>query len=203
MANLRYNCCCRRAWFGRCGPSRTAVGRPCPTTCWLLEAVRPAILVPFFRSNGPADITNPEPPGSNPSSLRRAPLSARLPVPAQRATARGFRSINGIVYCPRARPRTSILAQMGKKPRLSLPDVLPFFKRMESYAGEGDVLSRSRGHAARQPNPNRAIRVSRRIIKAAAQGRQSGTTTDYKAPARQASAMIQATMPASPHEHGD
>ena len=67
-----------------------------------------------------------------------------------------------------ARPRTSTPAQMGNR-GWSYADVLPFFKRMESYAGEGDDAFRGREGPLRVTNPKPRDPLFATIIKAAAE----------------------------------
>ena len=59
-------------------------------------------------------------------------------------------------------------AQMGNR-GWSYTEVLPFFKRMESYAGEGDDAFRGREGPLRVTNPEPRDPLFATIIKAAAQ----------------------------------
>jgi len=108
----------------------------------------------------------------------------RLPVPRGKLLG-GSSSINGMVFVRGQAQDFDTWAQMGNR-GWSYTEVLPFFKRMESYAGEGDDGLRCREGPLRVTNRNRAILSSRRSSRPR-QRSASGTTRITTAPARQAS----------------
>ena len=72
----------------------------------------------------------------------------RLPVPRGKLLG-GSSSINGMVFVRGQAQDFDTWAQMGNR-GWSYAEILPFFKRMESYAGEGDAAFRGRrGPASR------------------------------------------------------
>src|SRR5712671_6236387 len=75
------------------------------------------------------------------------------------------------------------------------PEVLPFFKRMESYAGEGDAAFRGRQGPLRVTNPEPRDPLFATIIKAAAEvGIRHNP--DYNGASQEGIAMSQATIAA-------
>ena len=74
----------------------------------------------------------------------------------------GSSAINGMAFVRGQAQDFDTWAQMGNR-GWSYDDVLPFFKRMESYDGGGDDAFRGRdGPAARHQPASRASRSSRR-----------------------------------------
>jgi choline dehydrogenase len=80
----------------------------------------------------------------------------------------GSSSINGMVFVRGQAQDFDTWAQMGNR-GWSYTEVLPFFKRMESYAGEGDDGFRGREGPLRVTNPEPRDPLFATIIKAAAQ----------------------------------
>src|SRR6201982_1071982 len=98
------------------------------------------------------------PLGKNPaanwlySSEPEASTNGRLlPVPRGKLLG-GSSSINGMVFVRGQAQDFDTWAQMGNR-GWSYAEVLPFFKRMESYAGEGDDSFRGRVGPLRVTNP--------------------------------------------------
>src|SRR5439155_1731371 len=77
-------------------------------------------------------------------------------------------SINGMVFVRGQAQDFDTWAQMGNR-GWSYTEVLPFFKRMESYAGEGEDAFRGREGPLRVTNPEPRDPLFATIIKAAAQ----------------------------------
>ncbi len=74
----------------------------------------------------------------------------------------GSSAINGMAFVRGQAQDFDTWAQMGNR-GWSYEDVLPFFKRMESYEGGGDdALPRPRRPAPRHQSRSRASRSSRR-----------------------------------------
>ena len=92
-------------------------------------------------------------------------------------------------------------AQMGNR-GWSYNDVLPIFKRMESYAGEGDDAFRGREGPLRVTNPELRDPLFATIIKAAGQvGIRHNS--DYNGASQEGIAMeLSDDCPRAPHEHG-
>jgi choline dehydrogenase len=91
----------------------------------------------------------------------------RLPVPRGKLLG-GSSSINGMVFVRGQAQDFDTWAQMGNR-GWSYNDVLPIFKRMESYAGEGDDAFRGREGPLRVTNPESRDPLFATIIKAARQ----------------------------------
>ena len=84
----------------------------------------------------------------------------------------------------------------GGQPRLDYAKVLPFFKRIESYAGEGVDALRGEGPAARhQPEPRDPLFAT--IIEAAAS--RHPAQPEYNGVSQEGIAMSQATIAAGRH----
>ena len=78
----------------------------------------------------------------------------RIPVPRGKLLG-GSSAINGMAFVRGQAQDFDTWAQMGNR-GWSYADILPFFKRMESYKGDGDALSRPRGAiAGHQPAAER------------------------------------------------
>jgi choline dehydrogenase len=83
-------------------------------------------------------------------------------------------------------------AQMGNR-GWSHAEILPFFKRMESYAGEGDAAFRGRQGPLRVTNPEPRDPLFATIIKAAAEV-GIRRNPDYNGASQEGIAMSQATI---------
>src|ERR1700730_3512131 len=115
----------------------------------------------------------------------------RLPVPRGKLIG-GSSSINGMVFVRGQAQDFDTWAQMGNR-GWSYTEVLPFFKRMESYAGEGDDAFRGREGPLRVTNPEPRDPLFATIIKAAAQvGIRHNP--DYNGAGQAGIAMSQATI---------
>src|ERR1700709_1419087 len=117
----------------------------------------------------------------------------RLPVPRGRMLG-GSSSINGMAFV-RGQPQDfDTWAQMGNK-GWSYEDVLPFFKRMERYQGDGDDAFRGREGPLRVTNPEPRDPLFAALIKAAA---EVGIVhnRDYNGARQDGIAMSQATIAA-------
>jgi choline dehydrogenase len=117
----------------------------------------------------------------------------RLPVPRGKLLG-GSSSINGMVFVRGQAQDFDTWAQMGNR-GWSYAEVLPFFKRMESYAGEGDAAFRGRQGPLRVTNPEPRDPLFATIIKAAAEvGIRHNP--DYNGASQEGIAMSQATIAA-------
>ena len=115
----------------------------------------------------------------------------RLPVPRGKLLG-GSSSINGMVFVRGQAQDFDTWAQMGNR-GWSYNDVLPIFKRMESYAGEGDDAFRGREGPLRVTNPEPRDPLFATIIKAAGQvGIRHNP--DYNGASQEGIAMSQATI---------
>jgi choline dehydrogenase len=115
----------------------------------------------------------------------------RLPVPRGKLLG-GSSSINGMVFVRGQAQDFDTWAQMGNR-GWSYNDVLPIFKRMESYAGEGDDAFRGRDGPLRVTNPEPRDPLFATIIKAAGQvGIRHNP--DYNGASQEGIAMSQATI---------
>ena len=115
----------------------------------------------------------------------------RLPVPRGKLLG-GSSSINGMVFVRGQAQDFDTWAQMGNR-GWSYADVLPFFKRMESYAGDGDDALRGRAGPLRVTNPAPNDPLFATIIAAAA---EAGIrhNPDYNGASQDGIAMSQATI---------
>src|ERR1700720_1803088 len=117
----------------------------------------------------------------------------RLPVPRGKLIG-GSTSINGMVFVRGQAQDFDTWAQMGNR-GWSYTEVLPFFKRMESYAGEGDDAFRGRKGPLRVTNPEPRDPLFATIIKAAVEvGIRHNP--DYNGASQEGIAMSQATIAA-------
>ena len=115
----------------------------------------------------------------------------RLPVPRGKLLG-GSSSINGMVFVRGQAQDFDTWAQMGNR-GWSYAEVLPFFKRMESYTGEGDNAFRGREGPLRVTNPDPGDPLFATIIKAAGQvGIRHNP--DYNGASQEGIAMSQATI---------
>jgi choline dehydrogenase len=115
----------------------------------------------------------------------------RLPVPRGKLLG-GSSAINGMVFVRGQAQDFDTWAQLGNR-GWSYQDVLPFFKRMESYAGGGDDAVRGREGPLRVTNPEPRDPIFTTLIKAAA---EVGIphNPDYNGASQEGIAMSQATI---------
>ncbi len=117
----------------------------------------------------------------------------RIPVPRGKLLG-GSSAINGMVFVRGQAQDFDTWAQMGNR-GWSYAEVLPFFKRMESYAGDGDDALRGREGPLRVTNPQPRDPLFATLIEAA---RQIGIShnPDYNGASQEGIAMSQATIAA-------
>ena len=117
----------------------------------------------------------------------------RIPVPRGKLLG-GSSAINGMAFVRGQSQDFDTWAQMGNQ-GWSYADVLPFFRRMESYAGEGDDNFRGREGPLRVTNPEPRDPIFATIIKAAG---EVGIphNPDYNGARQEGIAMSQATIAA-------
>jgi choline dehydrogenase len=117
----------------------------------------------------------------------------KLPVPRGRLLG-GSSAINGMAFVRGQAQDFDTWAQMGNR-GWSYTEVLPFFKRMESYAGDGDDAFRGRAGPLRVTNPEPRDPIFATIIKAAG---EVGVphNPDYNGASQEGIAMSQATIAA-------
>ena len=117
----------------------------------------------------------------------------RIPVPRGKLLG-GSSSINGMAFVRGQAQDFDTWAQMGNQ-GWSYDDVLPFFKRMESYAGGGDDDFRGREGPLRVTNPEPRDPIFATLIKAAG---EVGIphNPDYNGASQEGIAMSQATIAA-------
>jgi len=115
----------------------------------------------------------------------------RLPVPRGRVLG-GSSAINGQAFVRGQAQDFDTWAQLGNR-GWSYRDVLPFFKRMESYEADGDDEFRGRGGPLRVTNPPPRDPLFQALIKAAGEvGIRHNP--DYNGAAQDGIAMSQATI---------
>src|SRR5262252_9533811 len=130
-------------------------------------------------------ITNPAANWLYSSEPEGSTNGRRLPVPRGKLLG-GSSSINGMVFVRGQAQDFDTWAQMGNR-GWSYTEVLPFFKRMEGYAGEGDDAFRGREGPLRVTNPDyngasqEGIAMSQATI---AGGRRMSTARCYLDPVR-------------------
>src|SRR5579862_4975262 len=115
----------------------------------------------------------------------------RLPVPRGMLLG-GSSSINGMVFVRGQAQDYDTWAQLGNR-GWSYADVLPFFRRMESYAGDGDDTLRGRDGPLRVTNPEPRDQIFKALIKAASEV-GIAHNPDYNGAAQDGIAMSQATI---------
>src|SRR5579862_6514925 len=117
----------------------------------------------------------------------------RLPVPRGKLLG-GSSAINGMAFVRGQAQDFDTWAQMGNQ-GWSHADVLPFFKRMESYSGGGDDALRGREGPLRVTNPEPRDPIFATIIRAAG---EVGIphNPDYNGASQEGIAMSQATIAA-------
>ncbi len=116
-----------------------------------------------------------------------------LPVPRGKILG-GSSTINGLAFVRGQSHDFDTWAQMGNT-GWSFQDVLPFFRRMETYEGSGDDTFRGREGPLRVTNPPPADRLFATLIEAAG---QTGIphNPDYNGAIQDGIAMSQATIAA-------
>src|SRR6201987_1043275 len=124
---------------------------------WCIIPIEMAGLIPKPAANW---LYTSEPEASN--------NGRRLPVPRGKLLG-GSSSINGMVFVRGQAQDFDTWAQMGTR-GWSYTEVLPFFKRMESYAGGGDDGFRGREGPLRVTNPEPRGPLFATIIKGGAHG---------------------------------
>src|SRR5712672_494655 len=115
----------------------------------------------------------------------------KLPVPRGRLLG-GSSAINGMAFVRGQAQDFNSWAQMGNR-GWSYDDVLPFFRRMESYAGGGDDEFRGRDGPLRVTNPEPRDTLYATLIKAAGQV-GIAHNPDYNGRTQDGIAMSQATI---------
>jgi choline dehydrogenase len=115
----------------------------------------------------------------------------RIPVPRGKMLG-GSSSINGSAFVRGQAQDFDTWAQMGN-PGWRYEDVLPFFRRMETYEGGGDTTFRGRNGPLRVTNPEPRDPIFAALIKAAG---QVGIphNPDYNGASQDGIAMSQATI---------
>src|SRR5262249_47696800 len=115
----------------------------------------------------------------------------RIPVPRGRLLG-GSSAINGMAFVRGQAQDYDTWAQMGNK-NWAYRDVLPFFKRMESYRGGGDDEFRGREGPLTVTDPSPSGPLSQALIRAAAEvGIEHNP--DYNGARQDGIAMSQATI---------
>ena len=115
----------------------------------------------------------------------------RLPVPRGRMLG-GSSSINGLAFVRGQAQDFDTWAQMGNQ-GWSYEDVLPFFKRMETYEGDGEDAFRGREGPLRVTNPEPRDPLYAALIQAASEV-GIGYNPDYNGARQDGIAMSQATI---------
>src|SRR5678816_1846405 len=133
----------------------------------LLEAGRASHPWSFIPVGSARLITNPAAnwlysAGPEPNTNGR-----RIPVPRGKLLG-GSSAINGMAFVRGQAQDFDTWAQMGNR-GWSYTEVLPFFKRMESYAGAGDDSFRGRAGPLKVTNPEPRDPLLATLIKAAGQ----------------------------------
>jgi len=157
----------------------------------LLEAGRASHPWSFIPIGMARLITNPAANWLYSSEPEASTSGRRLPVPRGKLLG-GSSSINGMVFVRGQAQDFDTWAQLGNR-GWSYTEVLPFFKRMESYAGEGDDALRGREGPLRVTNPEPKDPLFATIIEAAAEvGIRHNP--DYNGASQEGIAMSQATI---------
>ena len=160
-------------------------------TVLLLEAGRASHPWSFIPIGMAWLITNPAANWLYSSEPEASTNGRRLPVPRGKLLG-GSSSINGMVFVRGQAQDFDTWAQFGNR-GWSYTEVLPFFKRMESYAGEGADTFRGREGPLRVTNPEPRGPLFATIIKAATQvGIRHNP--DYNGASQEGIAMSQATI---------
>ena len=136
-------------------------------------------------------LTNPAANWLYTSEAEASTNGRKLPVPRGKMLG-GSSSINGLAFVRGQAQDFDTWAQMGNQ-GWSYDDVLPFFKRMESYQGDGDDAIRGREGPLRVTNPEPRDRLFAALIEAAAEvGIRHNR--DYNGARQDGIAMSQATI---------
>ena len=115
----------------------------------------------------------------------------RIPVPRGKLLG-GSSSINGMVFVRGQAQDFDTWAQMGNQ-GWSYEEVLPFFKRMESYEGGGDDRFRGREGPLRVTNPEPRDPIFATLIRAAGEA-GIAHNPDYNGASQEGIVMSQATI---------
>ena len=115
----------------------------------------------------------------------------RIPVPRGKLLG-GSSAINGMAFVRGQAQDFDTWAQMGNQ-GWSYADVLPFFKRMESYSGGGDDRFRGREGPLRVTNPEPRDPIFATLIEAAAEI-GIAHNPDYNGASQEGIVMSQATI---------
>jgi choline dehydrogenase len=115
----------------------------------------------------------------------------RIPVPRGRMLG-GSSALNGMAFVRGQAQDFDTWAQMGNQ-GWAYEDVLPFFKRLESYEGGGDDRFRGRDGPLRVTNPEPREPFFAAVIKAAAEV-GIAHNPDYNGASQDGIAMSQATI---------
>ncbi|MFM9942465.1 MAG: GMC family oxidoreductase [Hyphomicrobiaceae bacterium] len=115
----------------------------------------------------------------------------KLPVPRGRILG-GSSAINGLAFVRGQAQDFDTWAQLGNR-GWSYKDVLPFFKRMERYEGQGDEAYRGREGPLRVTNPQPSLPLFQALIKAAGEV-GIAHNPDYNGARQDGIAMSQATI---------
>src|SRR5688572_18600475 len=136
-------------------------------------------------------ITNPKANWLYSSEPDASTNGRRLPVPRGKILG-GSSAINGMAFVRGQAQDFDTWAQLGNR-GWSYKDVLPFFKRMESYDGAGDDAFRGRDGPLRVTNPEPRDPIFAALIKAAG---EVGIphNPDYNGATQEGIVMSQATI---------
>ncbi len=136
-------------------------------------------------------ITNPAVNWLYSSEPEEATKGRRLPVPRGKLLG-GSSAINGLAFVRGQAQDYDTWAQLGNR-GWSYEDVLPYFRRLESYAGAGDDRYRGRDGPLRVTDPKPATPLFRALIEAAGQV-GIRRNPDYNGAAQDGIAMSQASI---------
>ena len=157
----------------------------------LLEAGRASHPWSFIPVGSARLITNPEANWLYSAEPEPNTNGRRIPVPRGKLLG-GSSAINGMAFVRGQAQDFDTWAQMGNR-GWSYEEVLPFFKRMESYTGDADDRYRGREGPLRVTNPVPRDPIFQTLIKAAG---QVGIphNPDYNGASQEGIAMSQATI---------
>jgi choline dehydrogenase len=159
----------------------------------LLEAGRASHPWSFIPVGSARLITNPEANWLYSSEPEPNTSGRRIPVPRGKLLG-GSSAINGMAFVRGQAQDFDTWAQMGNQ-GWSYDEVLPFFKRMESYTGDADDRYRGREGPLCVTNPEPREPIFQALIEAAG---QVGIryNPDYNGASQEGIAMSQATIAA-------
>jgi choline dehydrogenase len=159
----------------------------------LLEAGRASHPWSFIPVGSARLIKNPEANWLYSSEPEPNTSGRRIPVPRGKLLG-GSSAINGMAFVRGQAQDFDTWAQMGNQ-GWSYEEVLPFFRRMESYTGDADDRYRGREGPLRVTNPEPRDPIFQALIKAAG---QVGIphNPDYNGARQEGIAMSQATIAA-------